>query len=115
MQRKTLMSLVAGIVGLAVVATALGVYAQPGPPAAGGPGGPAGGRNFGQMMGMMRMASGTAIAVNDGAVYVVYMGTLFRFNADTLEEEAQVQLRPQGMPGMGMGQPGGAPAAAPGQ
>jgi hypothetical protein len=110
------MLLVAGIVGLAVVATALGVYAQPGPPAGGAPGGAGGGRNFGQMMGMMRMAGGTAIAVSDGAVYVVYMGTLFRFNADTLEEEAQVQLRPQWMQGMGQpGGLGGAPGAPPAQ
>jgi hypothetical protein len=50
------------------------------------------------------MSQGVAIAVSGESVFVVYMGTLFRFNVDTLEEEAQVRLRPQGM---GPGGPGG--------
>lgn len=115
MRRKTLLLLVIGIVGLAVVMTALGVSAQPpaGGAPGGGPGGPGGGR--GDFMGMMRMAGGGAIAVHGESVYVLFMGTLFKLNADTLEIEAQVQLRPQGLPGpMGAG-PGAGPGGAPPQ
>jgi len=115
---------VIGIVALGVLATAISVYAQP--PAGGAPGGapgggfggPGGGR--GGFMGMM-MGGGPAIAVAGDSVYVVYMGTLFKFNADTLEEIAQVQLKPEALanlrpPGGGapgavapVGPPGGAP------
>jgi hypothetical protein len=65
------------------------------------------------MMGRMAPAS---IAVSGESVYVFYMGTLFKLNADTLEIEAEVQLRPQGMPAMPMGAgPGAPPGAAPPQ
>jgi len=111
MQRRTLMLIVVGIVGLAMVATAIGVYAQPGPAPGGAPGGGFGGRGGG-FMGMM--GGSTAIAVSGDSVYVVFMGTLFKFNADTLEEVAQVRLRPEGMPMMGPGGAGGAPPAPPG-
>jgi hypothetical protein len=61
-------------------------------------------------MGMM-MGGGTAIAVSGDSVYVVYMGTLFKFNADTLEEVAQVQLKPAALANL---RPPGAPGGAPG-
>jgi len=104
MKRSTLMLIVAGIVAVGILATAIGVHAQaPGQP----PGGAGPGAGTFMRAGMM---SSPAIAVAGDCVYVVYMGTLFKFNADTLEEEAQVRLRPQGLPGM-PGGAGGAPGA----
>ena len=112
MRSKSLLLVFVTLALGALVFAALAVYAQDQPGFQGGgqwPQRP----DRGQMMGMMaRMGGGTAIAVAGESVYVVYMGTLFKFNADTLEEEAQVRLRPQGMPmpGAGGGRTG-APAA----
>jgi hypothetical protein len=64
-------------------------------------------------MGAM-MGAPSAITVANGKIYVVFMGTLFKLNADTLEEEAQVRLQPKWMQQMmGPGGPGGPPGAAP--
>jgi hypothetical protein len=98
-----------------LVLTSLAAYAQDQPGFQGGGQRPQRG-DRGQFMGMMaRMGGGAAIAVAGESVYVIYMGTLFKFNADTLEEEAQVRLQPQGLP-MG-GRPGapGAPGGGAGQ
>lgn len=116
MRTKTLLVILGTVAVAGLILTSLAVYAQDQPGFQGGGQRPQGrgGADRGAMMGMMaRMGGGTAIAVTGESVYVVYMGTLFKFNADTLEEEAQVRLQPQGMPGMG-GAPGapGAPAGA---
>lgn len=113
MRTKTLLAILGTVVVAGLILTSLAVYAQDQPGFQGGGQRPQRG-DRGQFMGMMaRMGGGTAIAVSGESVYVIYMGTLFKFNADTLEEEAQVRLQPEGMPGMG-GRPGapGAPGGA---
>ncbi len=126
MRVKTGVWIASVMVLVGLVCTMYVGYAQP-PPAApgapggagapgGGRGGPGGGRGgFGGGMGAGLMASPPAIVVANGKVYVVFLGTLFKLNADTLEVEAQAKLVPQGMEAMfqHMGAPGGggAPAA----
>ncbi len=116
MRKTTLWWIIGTMALVGVVCTALAVYAQP-PPGApgapgGGPGGPGGG---GRGMGGL-LAAPPVITVANGKVYVVYLGTLFKLNADTLEEEAQVHLQPkwlQQMMGAG-GAPGQPPPPPPG-
>ena len=120
MRVRTVVWIAAMVVLVGLISTMFVGYAQP-PPAApgapagagapgGGRGGPGGRGGFGGGM----MGASSAIAVANGKVYVVFMGTLFKLNADTLEVEAQAKLVPQGMEAMfqRMGAPGGGGAPA---
>jgi hypothetical protein len=124
MRKKTMFAVVGIVVVLGLIITTVAVYAQAQPGGfqgggggrgGGGPGGGGGSGMMGRMMGMMRGGS-AAIAVSGESVYVVYMGTLFKFNADTLEEEGQAKLEVEGMQQMmqqmmNRGGGGGAPGA----
>lgn len=57
---------------------------------------------------MMRAMAQPAIAVANGKVFIAAGGVLYRFNAETLELELQVEYAPF-MPPMGPGGPGGPP------
>jgi hypothetical protein len=96
---------VAGILVLVVLLASLIAYAVAQPPAGGFQGG--GQRDPGMMMrAMMRgMGGGPAIAVADGAVFVVANNMLLKYDANTLELLAQAEL-PQPKPPAGMPAPG---------
>jgi len=115
MRSRTVLWIVSALVLVSVICTAYAVYAQqpPGPPAAPAGGAGAGGGRPGGMRGGMGMmmgggGGGPVMTVANGKVYVIFMGTLFKFNADTLEEEAQVRLQPNWLPAPGA--PGAPPA-----
>ncbi len=116
MRTRTLLLILGTVAVAGLILTSLAVYAQDQPGFQGGGQRPQGRGDRGQWMGMMaRMGGGTAIAVSGDSVYVIYMGTLFKFNADTLEEEAQVRLQPEGMPMGGPPMAPGAPGGGAGQ
>ncbi len=84
--------MVLGSVAIAALALAVVAYAQRGE----GQGGPGEGPGAG-MMGRMAMAGPTAtMAVGEGAVFILAGRQLYKYSADTLELQAQVQLpRPE--------------------
>ncbi len=107
---------VAALVVGAVVAVAQQADDPFGPPgdAAGQQGGQRGMR--GGMMGPMMFGGGgdAAIAIEDGSVFVVSGGTLYKFSAETLELQAKVVfVEPPAFGGWG-GPPGGGGAGAAG-
>ncbi|MGC9004378.1 MAG: hypothetical protein ACP5KZ_06720 [bacterium] len=60
----------------------------------------------GQPRMMMPMIGGTAMAANNDYVYLVWMGTLYQYDAKTLKQVNKVELpRPQMPPMGGMGGP----------
>lgn len=60
-------------------------------------------------MPMMPMMGGTVMTANADYVYIVWMGTLYQFDAKTLKQVNKVELPRPEMPAMGGGQfgPGG--------
>jgi hypothetical protein len=60
-------------------------------------------------MQMMPMFGGTVMTANADYVYIVWMGTLYQFDAKTLTQKNKVELPRPEMPAMGGGQfgPGG--------
>lgn len=107
------MTRAAAVALLTVLVLSVPVLAQeqpPQPPGGGMPGMPGPGRPGmpGMMpsMGMMMSQTPVMLVVPDRFLYVIYGGTLFQFDANTLELLKQVQLMPpMMMPGMG-GMPG---------
>lgn len=119
------LSLFALVVGLLLVTPRDASGQQPPrAPAADDQPGRGGGRAFMRMM-MPRLMGGAAIAVADGKVFVVAGGTLYKFDAETLELEGQnTFIEPPAPGGFGMGRgafgdagrfrgPRGAPPAPP--
>jgi len=108
MSRKS--AKILGVVVLVALLASLAVYVVAQPP--GGFQGGAGGGQPGANMfrAMMRGGGGTAIAVAGDAVFVVANGMLLKYDANTLELLAQVDLpqpaMPAGMPGQPAAQPG---------
>jgi hypothetical protein len=58
---------------------------------------------------MMRAMAPPAIAVAGGKVFIAAGGKLYRFDAETLELEAEADYAPMGPMPMGPGMPGGPP------
>ncbi|MFQ6131319.1 MAG: hypothetical protein ACE5R4_04730 [Armatimonadota bacterium] len=115
--------LAALVVGVLPVGTAL---AQPPPPAApipgGGPPGPGGPGPGGFGPGMMPMgprmmgAPTPAIAVANNSVYVVLGGTIYKFDAETLQLQAKNEfIKPPEPPAGFLGPPALAPPGAGGE
>lgn len=120
------------VVALVVVVSCLAgaVFAQGGAPAAPGAPGAAPGATRGGMPGMMNpgmmnpmMMTPPVISVTEKYVYVIYAGTLFQFDANTLQVVNKASLMSDRMRGERGGQAGGnrhgggqgaAPGAAPG-
>ncbi len=77
---------------IAVLAVAVAAYAQRGEQG-GPPGGPG---MMGPMGPGMGGPGGGSMAVSDGAVFILMGGTLFKYDADTLELMGRVELpRPE--------------------
>ena len=96
---------VAGIVVLVVVLASLIAYAVAQPPGGFQGGGGQGNPNMMMAMRGMRGGGGVALAVADGAVFVVANNMLLKYDANTLELLAQAELPqpklPAGMPAPG--------------
>jgi hypothetical protein len=99
---------VVGIVVLAALLASLIVYAMAQPPGGGGGFQGGGQRDPNMMMMAMRgmRGGGAALAVADGAVFVIANNMLLKYDANTLELLAQAEL-PQPNPPAGMPAPGG--------
>jgi len=97
---------VLGIAILVALLVSLVVYAVAQPPGGGFQGGPGQGNPNMMMMRGMRGGGGVALAVADGAVFVIANNMLLKYDANTLELLAQAEL-PQPNPPAGMPAPGG--------